>query len=180
MGRSPVSRKMSAYARRMRRMGGQFNGAEWLNVIQRSRPYSDEPIPGSWLPGTMDTAVRVQLRVREALDLFLRHAVKPGDFEPHDLLAHALGVASIRAEEIGSDDMERNPALAYLAIATRALIAVKARYDRTGVWGLAGVERQALVAGVDVYEEILAASSPAQMEAATAERHRRLQEQNHG
>lgn len=166
-----MTRKTSAYARKMRRQGREtFNAAEWLNTIQRCSTYSTDTPPGSWCHGTQSAADKALIRTRLALQKLLDHALAPADPEPHDLLAHAIGVALIRAIEIGGADTATNPALPILTAGNAALTHVTERRRRTGQWGLAGPERAALVDAVDVYEQILMNSSPAQMSAATEHR----------
>lgn len=164
-----MSRKMSAYQRK--RLGnptaGHYNGAEFLNTLQRCRPYTDEPIPGSWLEGTQDAADGARNRVNKALGTLARGAWPDDDTESFDLLAHAIGVTIIRCEEIGGE----NPHPMRLAKAgNEALRAIRERRDRVGRWGATRNEQIILAAAVEVYEAILQASSPAQMTAATETR----------
>lgn len=128
------------------------------------------PPPGGWCKGTQDAADKALTRTRLALQHLLDHTVPPADTEPHHLLAHAVGVALIRAIEIGGADTATNPALPILTAGNAALTNVSERRRRTDQWGLAGPERAALVDAVDVYEQILMHSSPAQMSAATEHR----------
>ena len=105
-----MTRKISAYARRMRRApdGGTFNGAEWLNTFQRCRGYTDETIPGAFNAdgGQTITAARgAALRVRAAFDNIKTGQVPGDDTEPHDMLAHALGLAWLRAIDIAGPDI---------------------------------------------------------------------------
>jgi hypothetical protein len=168
-----MTRKTTPYARKMQRldrMGRSPNGAEWLNTIQRCSTYSTEPPPGGWCKGTQDAADKALTRTRLALQKLLDHTVAPADTEPHDLLAHAIGVALIRAIEIGGADTATNPALPILTAGNATLANVSERRRRTGQWGLAGPVRAALVDAVDVYAEILMNSSPAQMSAAAEHR----------
>ncbi len=39
-----MSRKTTAYARKIRRTGPGFNGAAWMNTMERVRSYTSEPI----------------------------------------------------------------------------------------------------------------------------------------
>ena len=89
-----MSRKTTAYARKIRRTGPGFNGAAWMNTMERCRPYTDEPI---------------------------------------------------------------------MLAANEALKRIRERHDRLGKWALDGPAVVELLAAVDVYQEILMASSPAQM-----------------
>lgn len=162
-------RKMSSYARRTRRLeaGGSFaNGAGWLNVIQRSRQYTDELIPGSFLEGggeTMSAATLSLLRVREALDSMLRGGIQSGDTRPLDLLDHAIGVSWLRLLQIAGDDPVKNPALPILKEAQAALHRTNECHTKTGLWGFDGEGAWKVREAIDIYAEVLISSSPAQM-----------------
>lgn len=164
-----MGKKMSVYTRK--RMGkpnaGTFNGAEFMNTLQRCRPYTDEPLPGSWLEGTQDAADGARNRVNQALGALVSHKIKPDESAEFDLLAHALGVALIRAIEIGGDSCQ--PAADCRAGAD-ALRSIQARRNTLGQWGTTRPEQIALGRAVMVYEAILQASSPAQMVDATDKR----------
>ena len=162
-----MSRKTSAYSRK-RRPGHVYNAAAWLNTIQRVQTFGVAPaLP--FLLTTADAAMKAELLVRDALDGLLHHA-RPQDAErAFDILAHALGVATIRALQIQPDET-MNPALPILKVGTDALTRAIDRYDQAGAWGLDGPGRQPLIDAVDAYAEILRASSPAQMQKATDER----------
>lgn len=169
-------RKMSTYARKMRRRpaGQTFNGAEWLNTIQRCRQYSDDAPAGSWLTGTIGTAEAMRDTVRGALDRLIGGQVPPGDTETFDTLAHAVGVALVRTHETGGD---RSAALEVLGLAKIALTAVKDRWQRIHKWGSTRIEQEALADAVELYETILFNSSPAQMSEAARIRMRILEAQ---
>lgn len=161
-----MTRKTSAYARKLRRTGDRatFNGAAWLNTIERCRPYSDQPVPGSWLAPNIGAAVKMDIKIHDALQRLLDHKTAADNTEDHDLMAHALGVAEIRALQIGGIN---NPARPALRAGGQALARMRARWERLHTWGLDGPGRADLVAAIDVYSQILAASSPAQMAHAT-------------
>lgn len=130
-----MGQKMTAYSRK--RLGkpgaNQFNGAEFLNTLARCRPYTDEPLPGSWVEGTQGAADKARNRVNAALGALARGAWAPEDDEPFDLLAHAVGVAVIRCIEIGGE--KNNAALIQTHKGTEALRSIKERRVRTGKWG---------------------------------------------
>jgi hypothetical protein len=157
-------RKMSTRTRKMRRMGEaaqEYQGAAWINTIQRCRPYSPEAPEWSGLAGNVAAANEALLFVRAAADDMLHHRVKPEDSTTFDLLSHAVDVAHIRFIEI--QPSEDNPAHPPLLEAKAALHSVAERRRRTGRWGLAGPEREVLAAAIDLYETVLLASSPEQM-----------------
>lgn len=162
-------RKMSAYARKMQRNPalGRYNAAEFLNTIQKCRQYTDEPMPGSWKPGTADIANKVLGEIREALTRIKDGQVKPDETDPFDLLAHAIGVALTRTHRIGGD---KSAAYETLGLAKIAMESIKARWQRINQWGATRVEQIALDDAIDLYETILTNSSPAQMAQATDDR----------
>ncbi|MBS3998135.1 MAG: hypothetical protein KGZ67_12545 [Hydrogenophaga sp.] len=171
-----MTRKMSAYARNMRRRGEaaqHYQGAAWLNTIQSCRTYSPDAPEWSGLAGNMTAATDALLIVRGALDDMLHHRVQPDDSMPFDLLAHAIDVAHIRAIQIQPD--EANPAHAPLAAAKNTLQQMRERRHRTGRWGLAGPDRAVLADAINLYEQILLASSPAQMHKAATIRYDAIQ-----
>jgi len=171
-----MTRKLSTYARKMRRTatGGTFNGAEeWINTFQRCRGYPDEPIPGAFNAdgGQTITAARgAALRVRAAFDNIKTSQVPGDDTEPHDMLAHALGVAWLRAIDIAGTDASTNPMLPIIQAGTDAVLRMAERKRRLNVWGLDGPGITQVAEALDVYEEILMNSSPAQMAAAADKR----------
>lgn len=170
-----MTRKISTYARRMRRApgGGTFNGAEWLNTFQRCRNYTDEPIPGSTCADggqTITDAIGAALRVRAALDNLKAGQVPPTDTEPHELLAQALGVAWLRAIDIAGPDACKNPMLPLIKAGTDALLRMAEHKRRLNVWAPDGPGFAQVADALDVYDEILLNSSPAQMAAAADKR----------
>ena len=174
-------RKTSAYARKMRRQPerAQFNGAEWINTLQWCRGYTDEPIPGAFNPDggqTVTAANGAALRVRAAFDVIKTATVAPDDMEPHDLLAHAVGIAWLRAIEIAGHEPGKNPMLPILKLGTNAVQRLGERRRRTGAWGLDGPAIQQVADALDVYDEILMNSSPLQMANASKKREQLLLE----
>lgn len=158
-------KKTTAYARKRRLPPGHIiqPGHSWISALERCRVFTDEPvIPG--MQGTLANATAARLQVREALDKLLTHRVHPDDPEPHDLLAHAVDVAHIRAIQI--DPNESNPAHQRLMAGKAALFTMRQRFNRMGKWGLNGTERAALTEAVDLYEGILENSAPEQMQEA--------------
>lgn len=177
-----MTRKTSAYARKMRRrQGGEvFNGAEWLNTIQRCSPYSTEAPIGSWLAGTQPAADNMRRTVRNALDRLNAGQVQPADTDAFDTLAHAVGVALVRTDETPGDlspGSDKATAFEVLGLAKIALMAVKERWQRIHKWGATRIEQEALADAVDLYETILMNSSPAQMTEAAEARLRILKAQ---
>jgi hypothetical protein len=170
-------RKTTAYARKRRRLGGLYNGSESFNAIQRCRQYTAEPLPGmEVVAGTQTAADKAMLLVREAY-LAMKNTACIDPAHDFDVLAHAIGVAWIRAVQIAGKDEFTNTMLPILKAANDALGRSKERFHRIGRMGFDGPAIDQVEAGIEVYEAILQASSPAQMTAATEERNAVLKTQ---
>lgn len=164
-----MNQKTTAYARkraaRARHLAAHQEPTNpnfaWITAIERSRPFDDSPVVPGITEATGGNAVAAAIMVRTALDDLLAHRVEPEDCRAADLLSHAIDMAHIRALQIQPDD--DNPALPTLMAAKAVMHQVRQRRVRVGAWGLAGPEREPLVAAIDIYEEILKSSSPHQM-----------------
>lgn len=157
-------RKTSAYARKQRRLGATYNGAEWANTIQRCRPYGTNDIVDGVLAGaTQGAADKAAILVRSAYNAIKDGQAASNDSLEHDRIAHAIGVATIRAIQIAGEDESTNYALAILNKGTAAMRRVAARYHAIGRWGFDGPAIEEIGAAIEAYEVILQASSPAQM-----------------
>lgn len=168
-----MSKKTSAYARKRRHIGPvvQFNGAAWMNTIAGARSYDEDDAPAG-IESSKSAADKCELRVRMAATGLLTGA-RPTDPEhDFDVLAHALGVTVVRVLQI--DPSTSNPAIGALAAGTAAVRRAIARYESTGAWGLDGPGRQELQDAIDIYADVLRASSPEQMAQATQVRMRLL------
>jgi hypothetical protein len=163
-------KKTTKFARKRAHTGGLYNGAEWMNAINRVRAYDDAPPPGFY--STAEAASKAEIIVRDALQSLLDCKLPDNAEHAHDVLAHALGVTVIRALQIQPLD---NPMIPVLKAGTDAANRAIERFEKTGAWGLDGPGRGELVDAVEVYATVLKASSPAQMTKATAERMKILQ-----
>lgn len=168
-------RKTSSYARKVRNnlgmyQGGAYNGATFLNTIQRCRPYMDEPIIGSNLTGTQDACEKAMILVRDAFVSIKSGQSPADDTRSFDILAHALGVTTLRAIDIAGQDEFENPMLPITRLGNDALERCRVRYLSLGRWGFDGPAIDQIDAAIELYETILQASSPAQMEEATVRR----------
>lgn len=166
-------KKTTTYARRLaRKGGGQYNSAEFYNTIQRCQPYTTETLPGSWITqGTQVAADKALVRVRMALQRLKSGDTPRQDTHDFDVLGHAFGVATIRAEEIAGGDANTNPLLPAIYAGASALRRALDRRHRVGTWGVDGpADNVELAVAVNVYEIILQSSSPAQMSAAADRR----------
>lgn len=158
---TPYARKLAARARHPGAHQVPDAKLAWVTAIERSRPFDDAPlIPGLSEP-TGGNAVAAAIMVRDALADLLAHRVAPEDTRAADLVSHAIDMAHIRALQIQPD--EANPALPTIMAAKAVMHQVRLRRVRVGAWGLAGPEREPLLAAIDIYEEVLKASSPHQM-----------------
>ena len=137
-----------------------------------------------WAEVAQETARDSELKVRAALDSLLT-GVKPLDPE-HDLITlnAALSIGAERMLQIlyqehqPADeellDLAKLPAAGREAIevfvqARQALNRTQDRWREREQWGLDGAARQHLVVGVDLFADLMHASTPAQMDAAYRE-----------
>lgn len=165
-------RKISAYARKARARNATYNGAEWLNTLTKCRPYTDELLPGAIVQEPSFAAVRrAIIKVRYG---FEKLKIGEATHEHFDAVAHATGVAKIRAAQIGGNE---NPAITLLDTADAALERARERFNRLGKWGFDGPALVQIEDALNFYEDIATSSSPAQMHEAMLERNRILIEQ---
>lgn len=164
-------RKMSAYARKMRRnpAAGTYNAAAWLNAIQLCTPHCEhQTIPGSnRLDGGSNAGMTTgaKLLIREAFQTLTKETSPPEQLcmDAYCFIANAVNAASIRLiEEQGTTNSARQ-LLDVLTEAKDAMHAVKARRESTGRWGFDAAGRMAALAGIEVFENVLDVSTPLQM-----------------
>ncbi len=165
-----MTRKSSSYAMKLKREGGFYNGATFLNVIQRCRPYTTEPIVGSWIEGTQSAATKAMILMRDAYATIKAGQANAHDSREFDLLAHAAGVTYLRACDIAGTDEFDNPMLPIWRAGNEALRRCRERYTKLGRWGFDGPALDDIHAMVELYETILQSSSPAQMDEASVRR----------
>jgi hypothetical protein len=160
-------RKTSKYARKRGQTLGLLPAPDyWACIIGRSRPFTDEPvIPGTDIGSTQGTVFTVSLKARAAFEA-MRDGM--GTRQDWELLCEILGEAQIRAAEI--EGVKGGELAATLAPAINAMRRVRDRYHRVGKFGLDGPALHEIPAGLDVYDAILQASSPAQMANAALKR----------
>lgn len=125
-----------------------------FRVIQGSRPYGE---------ANPKAATNIMVKLRLALQRLSDMATPDDDIQDHDELMHAMAVALVRSHEIAGSD---NPCKEYLMAGVKALQRASERRARKGRWGLDGHGIQELREAVDIYEGILMASSPKQMQKA--------------
>lgn len=115
---------------------------------------------------------RIMLKAHSHLDMLERGLVPPGDEETHDYLCHVVGIAQIRVCDIGMANKASggidaaNGLLLTLNAAAQGLMRARERHAKTGRWGLDGPAIEPLRASLEIYEQVLSASSAQQMEQA--------------
>jgi hypothetical protein len=115
--------------------------------------------------------------------MLVRGLVPTGDEETHDYLCHIVGVSQIRVMDIGLANKATggievaNELLLTLNAAAQGLLRSRQRHAESGRWGLDGPAIEALRGAIEIYEEVLRASSAQQMEHAQGARLRALQRQ---
>lgn len=168
-------RKTTAYARKRARQGlpsdpsvlwGRDYGV-WARAIVNQKPFEDE----ANAPEADAILANARLKLQKVLD----RLVPSDDVDPHDLLAHVVGISQIRALDIGkrSDEEGRQQAsdvIATLNAAAKGLHRMRDRWEKTKVWGLDGPAINSMKEAMDIYELILRNSTPAQMEHAQSVR----------
>ena len=145
-----------------------FNGSEWLNAISRCRQYGDSEIFPGVETGTAENAQRAMLYTRTAFESLRSGSTAPENTNDYDAMAHCVGISLIRAIEIAGG--EDNPMLDILRPARDSVERMRQRWQRMNVWGFDGPGLQQMVDAIDIYETILEASTPAQMEIAMDKR----------
>jgi hypothetical protein len=169
-------RKTSTYARKQRIGSGTYNAAAAFNAIQRCRTYTDESIPGIAITGSKMTADIAQVIVRESFSA-IKNGTAKQDGEDFDVIAEALGVTWLRAIEIAGEDEFVNTMLPIIKTANSAMERCRARFTTLGRWGFDRLAMDEVDAGIELYETILQASSPAQMTAVSEQRNAILEAQ---
>lgn len=155
-----MTKKRSAYAKKKIR---ELNTEEKVTskimdqmcglsrVIARSQPFEGNPI---YKPEKM------LVPVRTALQRLLDRTMDSRDTQSFDTLICAIGHAKIRYLSIGG---EHNAAMPILEKADQALLRAHYRWQDINEFGLDGLGRQEISDGIDLYEQVLLASSPNQM-----------------
>lgn len=160
-----MSRKITAYGRKLKRTGNPRNIAAWSNVVSMCRPYGDDVpvvIPGL-IEGTQSVADMAKLKAVAAFDELRAGRLPPSNESAFDEMSIALSLACIRAGQIGGEVVAENPALVLLVAGNQVLRKVLNRRRKFGKWELIPSEVSDLANAIGAYEEIFQASSPAQM-----------------
>lgn len=162
-------KKTTAYARKRARQGlpsdpsvlwGRDYGV-WARAIGKQKPFDDS--------ANAHDADTIMANARLQLQRLLDRLVPAGDVEPHDLLAHVVGISQIRALDIGKNSdaqgkQQASDTIQALNEASQGLHRMRARWESSQVWGLDGPAITALKEAMDIYETLLRNSTPQQME----------------
>lgn len=173
-----MTRKTSKFIRKRVGQGRVEGGVvvyrpnAWLEKIMNSRQYEDESICGETpMSQIADAAIdHAQL----ALHRLINRNVAPTETEPHDLMAHCIGVTQIRVLDMGGEGA--NDAVTRLNQAAMGLQRARDRWERTSQWGLDGPAITDLRDALSIYEVILRGSSPQLMEDAQNRRLARVKQ----
>jgi hypothetical protein len=163
-------RKTTSYARKVRRNVGMYgehsyNGLAFASVIQRCRPYTGEEIPCLKIEATDTAAFKAMAIVRKSFEMIRNGNSAPDADRDFATLAHAMGVTEIRSIDIaGQVD---NPMLPVCKAGNDALERCRVRRIRFGKWEFDKPAIQELSNAIELYETVVQASSPAQMEETT-------------
>jgi hypothetical protein len=145
---------------------------EVLNVTRKAGPrrkYAADPtswarvIAGHW-EIDRNHSLRVEVKVRAA---YQRMKDGNGDENDFDVLAFSLNLCMPRAEKIGA------PVVAAIKAGMDALMEADGLRERHGQYGFTGPGILAMNAAVGLYAEMLANSTPRQMQEAMQEADRR-------
>ena len=145
-----MSRKTSKFSRKRQATGGEYDGGAFITLLQKCRAYTDEPIPGTTMVGTITAATKSMLKVREAYISIKARSTAPDNTLDFELLTHALGVATIRACQIAGTETDSNPMLPIVIAGNAALRRLINRRRVSGVWGLDGPAIDEIAAAIDL------------------------------
>lgn len=193
-------KKTTAYGRKLAQQGRRnemslglraLHAASIMKTISTRRDRNAPPMPGGecWESIGRDTARASELKVRAALESLL-HGTDTLDRD-QDLatLNAALVLGSERMLQIlfrterprddAAIDMAKLPEAARESVnrflwAREAINRARERWEQRGQWGLDGPGRGDLVAGIELYSELLHSSTPEQITAAWREADRLL------
>ena len=137
----------------------------FFSQIAMCRPYDSGAIIGD-TSGMHETAERAKTRsivnVRSALQRLIEGV--SAEIDDPILISEALGVASVRAVDIGGKDAKKNPLLASLQDGQRVMQSVKTRHERFNKLQLTPAETDRLAYAVGMYVDVMDNSTPQQME----------------
>lgn len=161
-----MGRKTSPYMRKRLAQGKvehgevMFKPNAWLDKLKHSTEYNDDSIAGE--EPTTKIADKVMDDANAAFKSIAEGHAGPGDTDSHDMLAHCIGMAQIRINDIGGPLAAE--VIENLNESAKALQRARERWQRTGKWGFDGPALHSIRHAIDTYEVILRSSSPLQME----------------
>ena len=188
-------RKTTAYGRKLARAGRRneldlvdraVHAAGIMKTISVRRDREAPPMPGGecWQGIAQRTARDSELKVRAALDSLLTGVLPLDPEEDLATLNAALCIGSERMlqilyqthqpkdeEHLKLDELppDGREAITVFVNARQALNRSQDRWRERGQWGMDGPARTALIAGIDLFADLMQASTPAQMDAAYRE-----------
>ena len=195
-------KKTTAYGRKLAQQGRRnemslglraLHAASIMKTISTRRDRNAPPMPGGecWESIGRDTARTSDWKVRAALESLLHGTETLDRDQDLSTLNAALVLGSermlqilFRTERPRADaviDLNRLPqdareSVQRFAAAREAINRARERWEQRGQWGLDGPGRGDLVAGIELYSELLHSSTPEQMTAAWREADRLLRE----
>lgn len=158
-------RKTSKYARK-RRFQEDAPKDLWATKILDNKPYSGEVLFG--VTPSIEIANNTLNVVKSAfrrIDERVSNADQQTDFE---ILAHVVVIAQIRTHDIGGEQAQE--VLGRLNLAVGALDSLVANWKANRQWVMSGAEALLLEEAIDIYEQILLASTPYEMQEAQTTR----------
>ena len=161
-----MGRKISPYMRKRQAQGKvqfgevMFKPNAWLDKLKHSTEYTDESIAGE--QPTTQIADKVMDDANQAFEKIANGQAGPSDTDCHDMLAHCIGMAQIRINDIGGPLAAE--VIEDLNESAKALIRSRERWQHTCKWGFDGPALHSVRNAINTYEAILRSSSPLQME----------------
>lgn len=158
-------RKMSTYARK-KKFKAQAPADLWITKIQDNRPYSAESKFGE--RPSIELANNAVAMARAAYQRIDNRVSPPDSQQDFEMLSHVLVVAQIRTYDIGG------PMAGEVLERLNAVVPV---LDRLGdywrehkQWFISGADSLLLIDAIDIYEQIVFASTPYEMHEAQTTR----------
>jgi hypothetical protein len=158
-----MTRKTTSYARRIARHGKREHISAVAQTLMRVLPYNEALEFAGLRIEASPRALHMKTKTRESLE---RLRVGTAGVKDFDDLAHDLAVAGFRRPSIKGGADEKETLWLIFVDANKAIDSCRRRYLKWHKFELLDAEYADLVAGVDAYEIIFDASSPAQMQEA--------------
>lgn len=156
---------MSAYAKK-RKFKAPAPKDLWLTKIQDNRPYSSESTFGE--RASIELASNAVAMARQAFTRVDNRMSPPDSQADFEMLSHMLVVAQIRTYDIGGPMAAE--VLARLNAAVPALDRLGDYWRQHKQWHITGADALLLLDALDIYEQIVYASTPFEMHEAQTTR----------